>query len=64
MATEPTLVKICQGEGLNRTKTIRLDWSNDRHHEVIIQGRGNVDDVRDALRSLAHLKGNDQNLRV
>ena len=43
--------------------SIRLDWSNDRHHEIVIQGRCNVDDVVDALLSLARMIGNDPNLK-
>jgi len=58
------LEKLWQGEGFNKMPSIRLDWSNDRHHEIVIQGRGNVDDVVDALLSLARLIGNDPNLRA
>ena len=61
---KPHLEKIWQGEGPLKMKSIRLDWSNDRHHEVVIQGKGTVDDVRNALLSLAHLVGNDPNLRA
>lgn len=61
---EPRLEKIYQGEGPLKMKSIRLDWSNDRHHVVDIHGNGNVDDVRAALLSLAHLIGNDPNLRA
>ena len=60
----PHLRKIWQGKGPNNSKTIRLDWSNERHHEVIIEGAGDVDDVRDALYQLAHLVFNDPNLRA
>lgn len=61
---EPQLEKIWQGEGFNKMKSIRLDWSNDRHHEIVIQGRGNVADVVDALLSLVRLIDNDPNLKT
>lgn len=59
----PRLENIWQGVGPLNMKSIRLDWSNDRHHEVVIQGRGEVDDVADALRYLAALIDNDPHLR-
>lgn len=61
---KPRLEKIWQGEGPLGMKSIRLDWSNDRHHEIVIQGRGNVGDVVDALLSLARLIGKDPNLQA
>lgn len=61
---EPQLEKIWQGEGLHEMKSIRLDWSNDRHHEVVIRGRGNVDEVVDALLSLARMIGEDPKLKA
>lgn len=61
---EPRLERIWQGEGPLKMKSIRLDWSNDRHHEVVIQGNGTVDDVRDALLSLAQLIGKDPHLKA
>lgn len=59
---EPLLEKIWQGEGPDKMPTIRLDWSNDRHHEIVIHGRGNVVNVFEALISLARLVGKDPNL--
>lgn len=44
--------------------SMRLDWSNDRHHEIVILGNRNVGDVVDALLSLARLIGNDPNLKA
>lgn len=61
---KPHLEKIWQGAGPNKMPSIRLDWSNDRHHEIVIQGWTCVDDVADALISLAHLIKNDPNLRA
>jgi hypothetical protein len=61
---EPCIEKIYQGEQPLYKKSIRLDWSNGRLHEVVIQGNGNVDDVRTALLRLAELIGNDPNLKV
>lgn len=60
---KPHLEKIWQGEGPDKMPSIRLDWSNDRHHEIVIQGWTYVDNVVEALLSLARLIDNDPNLK-
>ena len=60
---EAKLEKIWMGETADGRKTIRIDWSNDRHHEVVIRGFANVDNAKEALLSMASLIGRDRNLR-
>jgi hypothetical protein len=57
----PKLEKIYMGEVCGQ-KTIRLDWDNNRHHEVMISGQADVDRTVDALMLLARLIGNDPHL--
>jgi hypothetical protein len=60
---EPKLEKIWLGE-VKGQKTIRLDWDNDRHHEVMISGQADVGRTVEALLSLARLIGKDPHLRA
>lgn len=59
----PKLERLWMGE-VKGQKTIRLDWDNDRHHEVMISGRADVDRTVEALLQLARLIGNDKHLRA
>lgn len=60
----PQLERLWQGRGrVFGVSSIRLDWSNDRHHEVTIRGGGNVDDVAEALLLMASIIKNDRNLQ-
>jgi len=44
-------------------KSIVLDWTNGQHHAVLIQGQGTVDDVKNALISMAHFIDQDCQLK-
>jgi hypothetical protein len=59
----PKLKKLWMGE-CGGQKTIRLDWDNDRHHVVMINGCADVDCTVDALLSLVGLIRNDPHLRA
>ncbi len=61
MATK--LERVWLGDGPGGTKSIRLDWDNDRHHEVVIGPVCDADAVREALLQMAHLVGRDPHLR-
>lgn len=40
-------------------QTIRADFSNDRHYEVVIGNPGNTDQVARAMFNMAHMIGTD-----
>ncbi|HEX9812084.1 MAG TPA: hypothetical protein VGA88_08370 [Burkholderiales bacterium] len=52
------LEKISIGE-FQGQRAIRLDWSNDRHHAIVIQHPDGPDTVADALRRLAIIVHDD-----
>lgn len=58
-----TLEKIWQAQSFDGDIAIRLDWSNDRHHQVIIRHNRNVECVADALIQLARLIRGDIHLK-
>lgn len=58
----PRLTRLWMDDFHDR-KTIRLDWDNDRHHAIAIEGRVTVDDVRTALLEAARMIGNDRILK-
>lgn len=58
------LEKVWIGNGFDDQPELRLDWSNDRHHAVVIHHPGGPDEVADAFRSLAMLVYKDQHLRT
>lgn len=43
-------------------RSLTLDWSNERHHRVVIQQPGTPQQVADALREMAALVLSDQRL--
>jgi hypothetical protein len=59
----PKLEKLWMSK-FDGKKTLRLDWDNDRHHEVVIEAHASADEVRSALLQMAVMIDNDIHLRV
>ena len=51
------------GERTDNEKELRLDWSNARHHAVVIQHPGGAQEVAEAFQLMAELVLQDKHLR-
>ena len=57
------LERMWINESINRGNELRVDWSNDRHHAVVIKHPGGSYEVAEAFRDMAMLIFQDPYLR-